>query len=146
VHIEVTAEPIQAWSRLEAYAGQQSAHAGKYGATAVFVGTMRDFNEGESVSVMQLEHYPDMTRKYLDEIAARARQQWSLLDLLIIHRVGEVKPADTLVLIAVWSAHRAEAFAACRQLMEWLKSEAPFWKKERLEDGSQRWVEKNTPG
>lgn len=146
MHIEVTVEPIQAWQRLEAYAGQQSAHVGKFGATAVFVGTMRDFNEGDSVSVMQLEHYPDMTRKYLDEIAARAKHQWSLLDLLIIHRVGEVKPADTLVLIAVWSAHRAEAFAACRQLMEWLKSEAPFWKKERLVDGSQRWVDKNTPG
>jgi molybdopterin synthase catalytic subunit len=146
VHIEVTSEPIQAWQRLEAYAGQQSVQAGKYGATAVFVGTMRDFNEGDSVSVMQLEHYPDMTRKYLDGIAARAMHKWSLLDLMIIHRVGEVKPADTLVLIAVWSAHRAEAFAACRQLMEWLKSEAPFWKKERLEDGSQRWVEKNTPG
>jgi len=146
VLIEVTANPIQPWQRLEAYTRQQPELAGKHGATAVFVGSMRDFNEGDMVSTMQLEHYPGMTEKYLARIAEQAMQQWSLLDLLIIHRVGEVNPADTLVLIAAWSAHRAEAFAACRQLMEWLKSEAPFWKKEHLGDGSQRWVEKNTPG
>ena len=83
--------------------------AGKYGATAVFVGTMRDFNEGDSVQAMTLEHYPGMTEKYLQKIADEAASKWDILDSLIAHRVGEIKPDETIVLLAVWSAHRGNA-------------------------------------
>lgn len=116
------------------------------GATAVFVGTMRDFNEGDDVQSMYLEHYPGMTENQLHAIAADAQQTWSLDDVCIVHRTGEIRPADAIVLVAVWSAHRAEAFAACRHIMEVLKHHAPFWKKETLRDGTTRWVDKNTPG
>ena len=119
--------------------------AGKYGATAVFVGSMRDINEGDTVQAMTLEHYPGMTERYLEKICEEAGQRWDIIDSLIIHRVGELHPDDPIVLVAVWSAHRAAAFDASRFLMEELKSQAPFWKKEVLESGS-RWVEKNTPG
>jgi molybdopterin synthase catalytic subunit len=118
---------------------------GKYGATAMFVGTMRDFNEGDSVTSMVLEHYPGMTEKYLEKLCEQAADRWDILDALIVHRVGKVNPNDTIVLVSVWSTHRADAFEVCRFLMEDLKSRAPFWKKEHLVEGS-RWVEKNTPG
>ena len=144
--IEITDTAINPWQRLEAYQQQHPDLAGKHGATAVFVGTMRDFNEGDDVAAMQLEHYPGMTEKYLHTIAGQSMQQWSLLDVVIVHRVGVVLPNDTIVLIAVWSAHRADAFEASRQLMELLKSQAPFWKQETLRSGAMRWVEKNTPG
>jgi molybdopterin synthase catalytic subunit len=106
---------------------------------------MRDLNEGDEVTAMTLEHYPGMTEKHLEKILQQAEQQWPLMDSLIIHRVGEVLPDDTIVLVAVWSAHRASAYDANRFIMEELKSSAPFWKKETLVDGT-RWVEKNTPG
>lgn len=146
MHIEISTAPLNPWQQLEAYQQQQTALVGKYGATAVFVGSMRDFNEGDDVAAMELEHYPEMTEKYLRDIAERAMQQWSLLDVMIVHRVGAVHPNETIVLVAVWSAHRADAFEASRQLMELLKSQAPFWKKETLDTGAMRWVEKNTPG
>jgi len=117
--------------------------SGKYGATAVFVGSMRDFNEGDDVHNMRLEHYPGMTEKYLEKISKEAAAKWDILDSLIVHRVGEMLPNDPIVLVAVWSAHRAAAFDASRYLMEELKSRAPFWKKEALSDG-ERWVAKNT--
>lgn len=146
MQIQITDEPFNPWQWLEAYQQQQTGLAGKYGASAVFVGSMRDFNENEQVNSMRLEHYPAMTEKFLHELVEQTVREWSLLDVLIVHRVGEVRPADTIVLLAVWSAHRAEAFTACRQLMEALKSRAPFWKQETLHSGDQRWVEKNTPG
>ncbi|MGD8483625.1 MAG: molybdenum cofactor biosynthesis protein MoaE, partial [Thioalkalispiraceae bacterium] len=117
----------------------------QYGATAVFVGSMRDFNEGDDVQKMWLEHYPGMTEKHLEKIAHEAMQKWDLLDVLLVHRVGEIGPGEPIVLVAAWSAHRAAAFEASRYLMEELKSRAPFWKKEQL-DNSSRWVAKNTPG
>ncbi len=119
---------------------------GSFGATASFVGTMRDFNEGDTVSGMTLEHYPGMTEKQLEAIIDDAKAKWDVIDALIVHRVGDIKPGEPIVLTAVWSAHRAAAFDACRFLMEALKSRATFWKKETLTTGSQRWVEKNTPG
>ena len=122
---------------------QQSGFAGKFGATAVFVGSMREFNQGDDVETMQLEHYPGMTEKYLKKISIEAAEKWDILDSLIIHRVGLMQPNDPIVLVAVWSAHRAAAFDASRYLMEELKSRAPFWKKEELQQG-ERWVEKNT--
>jgi len=118
---------------------------GQYGATASFVGTMRDFNEGEPVQSMTLEHYPGMTEKHLEKICTEAKQKWDLLDTLVVHRVGDIKISEPIVLVCVWSAHRAEAFDACRFIMEDLKSKAPFWKQESTSEGK-RWVDKNTLG
>jgi len=141
---EIRHEPFDPWQVLDTYAATKSAKPGSYGATAVFVGTMRDINEAQSVQTMELEHYPGMTDKYLQRISAEAARQWPILDSLIVHRVGTLKPDDPIVLVAVWSAHRAAAFDACRFLIEQLKSQAPFWKKETLESGEARWVEENT--
>jgi len=118
---------------------------GACGAEASFVGYMRDYNEGERVRAMTLEHYPGMTEQHLQAIETEARRRWDLRDVLIVHRVGEIAVGEAIVLVGVWSAHRAAAFEACRFIMEDLKSRAPFWKKEQLEQG-ERWVENNTPG
>ena len=120
--------------------------AGKYGATSVFVGTMRDFNQDDDVQGMSLEHYPGMTEQQLGKIVAEAEAQWQILDTLVVHRVGNILPEQPIVLVAVWSSHRGDAFDASRFIMEALKSRAPFWKKEWLVNGQQRWVEKNTDG
>jgi molybdopterin synthase catalytic subunit len=110
------------------------------GAVACFVGTVRDVNAGTGVSTMTLEHYPGMTERALEDIVAKARARWDLDDVLVIHRVGELRPLDQIVLVAVTSAHRGEAFAACEFVMDWLKTQAPFWKKERTPQGD-RWVD-----
>ena len=125
------------WQALEQY--QASLPAGSFGACANFVGSMRDFNAGDTVSAMTLEHYPEMTQHYLDNLCVQSIERWSLVDALIIHRVGLIKPGEPIVLTAAWSAHREAAFEACRYLMEELKSSAPFWKKEVTETGD-RWV------
>jgi molybdopterin synthase catalytic subunit len=144
--VEIREQAFEPWQLLQEYeAAHRQAHGGQYGATAVFIGTMRDFNEGDKVTAMSLEHYPDMTERHLQAISEEAAQRWQLLDSLIVHRVGEIRPDDSIVLVAVWSAHRADAFDASRYLMEELKSRAPFWKKEQLSEGESRWVEKNTP-
>ncbi|NOY66004.1 MAG: molybdenum cofactor biosynthesis protein MoaE [Gammaproteobacteria bacterium] len=140
IHIRDTA--FQPWDEIQAYQNTLSIE-GKYGATAVFVGSMRDFNEGDDVQAMTLEHYPGMTEKYLEKIIQQANDKWDLLDTLVIHRVGNIMPNDPIVLVVVWSAHRTNAFDASRFIMEELKSKAPFWKKEVLDNGS-RWVGKNT--
>jgi len=140
--IEIKDRSFEPYQRLLEY--QTSAgFAGKYGATAVFVGSMREFNQGDDVETMLLEHYPGMTEKYLQKISEEAANKWDILDSLIVHRIGEMLPNDPIVLVAVWSAHRAAAFDASRYLMEELKSRAPFWKKERLSEQT-RWIEKNT--
>jgi molybdopterin synthase catalytic subunit len=110
------------------------------GAVAAFIGTVRDVNADASVSSMTLEHYPGMTEKALATIVADAKTRWNIADALVIHRVGPLKPADQIVLVAVTSAHRGEAFAACEFIMDFLKTRAPFWKKEETPDGA-RWVE-----
>ena len=133
------------WSYLAEYQRERVGQAAQTGATAVFVGSMRDFNAGDTVSGMFLEHYPGMTESYLEKISQEAVQRWDLNDSLIVHRVGELCPGELIVLVAVWSAHRKAAFEASRWLMEELKSKAPLWKKEQLAEGS-RWVERNTPG
>lgn len=125
------------WQALESY--QQQLNSGSYGATASFVGTMRDFNVGDEVSEMRLEHYPEMTQKYLDSLCADTIKQHSLVDCLVIHRVGLIRPGEPIVLTVAWSAHRQQAFDACRHLMEELKANAPFWKKEHTNKG-ERWV------
>lgn len=144
MNISLTSQAFDPWQSLNEYQAQQL--AGKYGATAVFVGTMRDFNQGDGVVGMTLEHYPGMTEKQLALIVEQANQQWVLMDTLLIHRIGDVVPDDSLVLVAAWSAHRGDAFDACRFIMEALKKQAPFWKKERLASGEVRWVESNSNG
>ena len=110
------------------------------GALVSFVGQVRDFNDGDNVTSMFLEHYPGMTEKVLSEIIAQAKAGWSIADATIIHRVGELKPQDQIVLVLVASAHRQDAFAACEFMMDQLKTNAPFWKKEQTQNGL-RWVE-----
>jgi len=143
--VQLLGEAFDPWQAIQDFQHQHPELAGKFGATSVFVGTMRDFNEGADVQAMTLEHYPAMTQKHLQAIAAEAKQRWDILDTLIIHRYGEIQPNDPIVLLAVWSAHRGDAFAACRYLIEELKTRAPFWKQEQTDSGS-RWVEHNTPG
>lgn len=143
--VKVTAQAFDPWQELAAFEQENPSLRGKCGASAVFVGTMRDFNEGDPVRAMTLEHYPGMTERHLDEICSDACGRWDLLETLVIHRVGKLLPGDPIVLVAVWSAHRAAAFEASRFIMEDLKSRAPFWKKELLHDGH-RWVAENTPG
>ncbi len=112
----------------------------KIGAIACFIGVARDVNEGTSVSTMTLEHYPGMTEKALEKIVAEAKSRWKIHDALVIHRFGELKPTEQIVLVAVTGTHRGEAFAACEFIMDYLKTKAPFWKKEETESGP-RWVE-----
>jgi molybdopterin synthase catalytic subunit len=110
------------------------------GAVAAFIGQVRDLSEGAEVSGMTLEHYPGMTEKALEAIVDQARQRWNIFDALVIHRIGALKPLDQIVLVVVSGAHRGEAFSACEFIMDYLKTEAPFWKKEQTETGD-RWVE-----
>jgi len=110
------------------------------GAVVSFVGQVRDLNDGDHVAAMTLEHYPGMTEKSLSGIVEQAVARWSIADALIVHRVGKLKPLDQIVLVLVASAHRKDAFAACEFMMDLLKTEAPFWKKEQTPNG-ERWVE-----
>jgi molybdopterin synthase catalytic subunit len=112
----------------------------RVGAVATFVGTVRDRNDGSDVAAMTLEHYPGMTEKSLEEIIEKAKARWDIFDVLIIHRVGLLNIEDQIVLTAVTSAHRGEAFAACEYVMDYLKTLAPFWKKEDTPEGA-RWVD-----
>ena len=143
--VELRGESFDPWAEMQRHQSANPELAGKYGATSVFIGTMRDFNDGADVDSMVLEHYPAMTQKHLQAISSEAMSRWEILDTLIVHRFGEIRPDDPIVLLAVWSAHRSESFPACRYLIEELKSRAPFWKKE-MNDGDARWVEHNTPG
>lgn len=113
------------------------------GAVAVFVGTVRDINDGSGVSTLTLEHYPGMTERALERIAGEAHVRFRIEDCLVVHRVGPLRPLDQIVLVAVTSAHRGDAFDACAFVMDYLKTQAPFWKKERTPEG-ERWVEART--
>ena len=144
--ISIIEQQFDPWQALSEYQKTHTQNAAKYGATAVFVGTMRDLNEEQIISDMFLEHYPGMTEKYLEKISQQLVSKYQLMDVFVIHRVGHISPDETIVLVAVWSAHRKQAFEACRELMEELKSKAPFWKKETLKSGKQQWVEHNTKG
>ncbi len=146
MYVMVTEEGFDPWKILTEQEKKMSHLKSQYGATAVFVGTMRDFNQGDDVQEMFLEHYPGMTEKHLENICAQATAEYALLASLVVHRVGRIEPNQPIVVVAVWSEHRKQAFEACREIMEDLKSKAPFWKKEKLNDGSNRWVEKNTKG
>jgi len=112
----------------------------RVGAVAAFIGLVRDVNDASAVSTLILEHYPGMTEKALSGIVDEAKSRWRVYDALVIHRVGELRPTDQIVLVIVTSAHRGDAFAACEFIMDYLKTRAPFWKKERTPAG-ERWVE-----
>jgi molybdopterin synthase catalytic subunit len=112
----------------------------RVGAVATFIGVVRDLNDASQVSALTLEHYPGMTEKALAQIVDDAKQRWDIFDALVIHRVGPLKPGDQIVLVAVTSAHRGESFAACQFIMDYLKTRAPFWKKEETPEG-ERWIE-----
>jgi molybdopterin synthase catalytic subunit len=112
----------------------------RVGAVVTFVGTVRDMNDGSQVKGMTLEHYPGMTEKALEEIITQAQNRWDIFRTLVIHRVGPLLPEDQIVLVAVTSAHRGEAFAACEFIMDYLKTAAPFWKKEDTSEGA-KWVD-----
>jgi len=110
------------------------------GAVVCFIGQVRDLNDGDTVSLLTLEHYPGMTEKALEAIVSLAQSRWNIFDSVVIHRVGTLQPSDQIVLVAVSSAHRGEAFKACEFIMDYLKTEAPFWKKEVTNQG-ERWVD-----
>lgn len=142
--IEIRNVPFNPYDEIAQYQ-RQSLPAGQYGATASFVGTMRDFNDGRQVHGMTLEYYPGMTEKHILHICEQAATKWSLIDYFVIHRAGQIEINDAIVAIAVWAGHRGDALDACKFIIEDLKSKAPFWKKEKLDKGEE-WVEGNTSG
>jgi molybdopterin synthase catalytic subunit len=144
--ITISAEAFDPYQQIQAYENARINNIGAVGATSIFIGTMRDFNEGVAVKGMTLEYYPGMTEKQLEKCVTEAQQQWPIIDSLVIHRVGDILPDESIVLVAVWSSHRGDAFDASRYIMEALKSKAPFWKKERLMTDNERWVANNTNG
>jgi molybdopterin synthase catalytic subunit len=115
----------------------------RIGAVASFVGVVRDVNEGDAVGEMTLEHYPGMTERSIEAIIDEARGRWEVLDTLVVHRIGTLQPTDQIVLVIVTSGHRGDAFAACQFIMDYLKTRAPFWKKQKTGRGA-RWVEART--
>lgn len=145
--VELRAGDFAPWRELERR--QRQLAAGKDGACAAFVGLMRDFNNGREVRAMTLEHYPGMTEKQIQAIADRAAEHHQLSAALILHRTGRVAPADPIVLAAAWAPRRHAAFTACREMMEQLKSTAPFWKQEEIAGAgaatAKEWVQQNTP-
>ena len=136
----VSQQPLDPWAEIQQFQRDNPALAGQFGATCCFIGSMRDFNQGQRVAAMTLEHYPAMTQKYLDKLCLEASQRWQILDVLLIHRCGDLLPSDPIVLVAVWAAHRDQGFDACRYLIDALKTRAPFWKQEDTASGK-RWVE-----
>ncbi|MBI5450201.1 MAG: molybdenum cofactor biosynthesis protein MoaE [Gammaproteobacteria bacterium] len=117
---------------------------GKHGGVVLFVGTMRDFNDGNDVRAMSLDHYPGMTEKHIEKVMQEAHDRWDIMDSYVVHRVGDMVPTDPIVLVAVWSAHRRDSFDACRYIINYLKESAPFWKCEVTKAGVKHWVEHNS--
>jgi molybdopterin synthase catalytic subunit len=112
----------------------------RVGAVASFVGVARDRNDGATVATLTLEHYPGMTERAIEAIVEKAKARWQVFEILVIHRIGMLRPLDQIVLVVATGAHRGEAFAACEFVMDYLKTEAPFWKKEATPEGA-RWVD-----
>jgi molybdopterin synthase catalytic subunit len=135
--IRIQAEPLQPLPGIEAvYAGRPSV-----GGVVSFIGLMRDINQGDKIEAMTLEHYPGMTEKALEAIVDEAAQRWNIDSVQVVHRVGRLEPLDPIVLVAVASTHRGEAFRACEFIIDYLKTRAPFWKREEIVDGGARWVD-----
>lgn len=144
--VEIRDESFAPYAELAAFESRRGfEQRGKAGATSLFIGTLRDYNDGEVVHALWMEHYPGMTERELGRIAAAAQQRWPILDAFVLHRSGRIQPGEAIVLVATWSVHRAAALAATAYIIEELKHRAPFWKKEKLEQGD-RWVQGNTPG
>ena len=137
--VRVQQPAFDPWREVEAYQSTRQELSGKFGATAIFVGRLRDFNQGNEVASMTLEHYPGMTEKHLDKVCHEAMGRWEVLDVMVIHRYGLLSPNEPIVLVAAWSAHRDAAFQACRYIIDELKTRAPFWKQEGTSKGA-RWV------
>ncbi len=116
------------------------AERAQVGALVSFVGLVRDFSDSAKIDNIYLEHYPGMSEKALEQIIEDASRRWQLLGARVIHRVGELRPGDQIVLVATASSHRADAFAACEFIIDYLKTSAPFWKREQTEQGA-RWLE-----
>ena len=133
--VSVQTEPIDPAAEVDALRAGRP----RVGAVVTFLGLMRDLNEGERVESMTLEHYPGMTEKALEAIVAEAAARWALEGVRVVHRVGELRAEEPIVLVAVASRHRGEAFRACEFVIDYLKTRAPFWKKERVASG-ERWV------
>ena len=138
--IEIVDDKFDPWQSLVDYKKNDLQNDPKIGASSVFLGTVRDFNDDSDVSGMELQHYPGMTEKYLEDIVNNAIKKYKIIDGLVMHRVGLLEPTDPIVIVATWSEHRDNAFNATREIMESLKSEAPFWKKESTNKGF-RWVQ-----
>lgn len=141
--IIVSNEVFQPWQVLADYEQHRTSLEGEYGASAVFVGTMRNMNEGHTIEAMTLEHYPGMTEKFLNLICEEAMDKWQVLDIFVRHRYGRILPNEAIVVVATWSHHRQQALAASEYIINELKSRAPFWKQEQTPEGM-HWVEKNT--
>lgn len=137
--VRVQPHPFDPWMEISVLERHHPEWSGKFGATTVFVGSLRDFNQGHQVAEMTLEHYAGMTERHLEKVSCEAMSRWDILDPLIIHRYGRLTPAEPIVLVAVWSAHRDAAFLACRYIIDELKTRAPFWKREET-DAGRRWV------
>lgn len=144
--IKICEHNFDPWQEIEQFQNSCLHQNRNWGANCIFIGTMRDFNDGNQVQRLTLEHYSGMTENQLQKIIQEAQRQWNIIETLVIHRVGELLPTDPIVLVAVWSSHRGDAFDACRHIMEALKSRAPFWKKEHLPHNRSRWVKTNTTG
>jgi molybdopterin synthase catalytic subunit len=135
--IRVQAEPFDVSAEIEALTGGRTS----IGGIGCFVGTVRDQAAGRRIVAMTLEHYPGMTERALSDIAAQAEDRWPLLRCTLIHRIGRLLPGAQIVLVLAASAHRAAALEATTFLIDWLKTSAPFWKKEEYADGTHAWVE-----
>lgn len=142
MHVKVVDRTFDPWVELTQY--EQTLPKGKIGGSVSFVGTMRDFNDGHDVTAMRLDHYPGMTEKHIERVCQEAVDRWKIIDALVVHRYGEIKPNEPIVLVVVWSAHRADSFDACRYIINYLKERAPFWKCETTKSGADRWVEHNS--
>lgn len=142
MEVLISEQPFDPYAEVLGY--EKTLEQGKHGGVVTFVGTMRDFNDGQNVSSMYLDHYPGMTEQHILRVMEEAAASTDIKDAYVVHRVGEIKPAEPIVLVAVWAAHRADAFDACRYIINYLKERAPFWKCETTPQGDKRWVEHNS--
>jgi len=143
--ISLRDHPFDPYAELSAFSAQLGEERHRYGAESHFIGTMRSFNEGDAVSTLWLEHYPGMTEREIARIIDEERTRLNFGPALVIHRIGKLEPGEAIVLIALFSAHRRAALDGTQGVIERLKHEAPFWKKERTSEG-ERWVASNTNG
>lgn len=145
LQLSLSEEPFDCWELVAEFEQQHLSGQLEVGACSAFSGKMRDANEGDCVTGMYLEHYAGMTEKVIRRQVDEVLRDYPVNACLIRHRIGHIEPGETIVVCAVWAAHRQQSFRACETIFEALKSTAPFWKKETLADGSDRWVESNTP-